>query len=501
MKTISTILFLSLLLSALPIFANELSSAIQDNDLKTVTRLLTKDKTLVNSPTDDGLPIFLSIYSGNIDMLSACLNAGANIESREYWGNTPLMTASSNGQPDMVKLLLDKGANVNARNRDGETALKVSVHNDATITTMLLEKGANLALGDNNGVTPLMESMRIAALEQLELLLLKGADFNNIDKRGNSMLNYAAMTQNFAMVMIALDKGCDAKLANENGDTPLQSLFGFGNGEYAVDEGMSTFDPEMTPEEIAEWKLNMATIHFDSLSEKLQDAARKELGGEITDDMTAICTLLLNRDANVNAIDDQGNSPIMGATYLGDSGLVKFLLAKGADSHVVNEAGVNLAQAAANSGNLALLQFYDDQGLSLKNVADNGFTLLHNAVHSANSAMISYLLDKGLDINARENNGQSPQFLVFDKYDMEVAEKNINLLVAKGAKINLQDASGITLLETAVYQDNEQLVKALLDNGADVNLKNYDGQSPLDIATNNNAENVLPLLKKAAEIK
>lgn len=495
-------LCIALILSQLPIFADQLSTAIQENDLKTVTALFAKDKTLVNTPTEEGLPIFLAIYSGNNDILAACIKAGANLESREYWGNTPLITASSNGQPEMVTMLLAKDANVNARNRDGNTALSLAVSSDIAIMNMLLEKGANLAIGDNNGVTPLMGAMRFSDNEKIDLLLLKGASFKNIDKQGNTMLHYAAMTQNFAMVIIAIDNGCDdATVINENGDTPLHSLFGFGRNDYNPATDVKSFDVNMTPQEIIDWKINTAKMHFEALPEKLRVKATKELGDEIPDDLTAVCTLLFNHGALINSLDDQGNSPLMGAAYNGDIALVKYLLSKKADLKVINEEGVNLSQAAATSGSTDLLQFFTDQGLSLKNVDDVGQTLLHSAVHSGNTAIINYLLDKGLDINALDNSGQSPIFRVFDQYDADLMVKNIILLTSKGAKVNLQDASGSSLLEMAVYNDNGQVVQALLDKGADVKLKNYEGNSPLDIATNNNSETALPLLKKAAGIK
>jgi ankyrin repeat protein len=56
------------------------------------------------------------------------LKAGANPNSADTFGNTPLMTAAGSGNELAVNELIAAGADVNAKNNDGETALFVARH-------------------------------------------------------------------------------------------------------------------------------------------------------------------------------------------------------------------------------------------------------------------------------------------------------------------------------------------------------------------------------------
>ena len=48
--------------------------------------------------------------------------------------------------------------------------------------------------------------------------------------------------------------------------------------------------------------------------------------------------------------------------------------------------------------------------------------------------------------------------------------------------VNMQNKYGRTALRYAVYSEDYNTVKLLLDNGADVNMKNNDGDTALDYA-------------------
>jgi ankyrin repeat protein len=60
--------------------------------------------------------------------------------------------------------------------------------------------------------------------------------------------------------------------------------------------------------------------------------------------------------------------------------------------------------------------------------------------------------------------------------------KLVEMLLAKGADINLQDTYGQTPLYIAAMYRHDAVVRRLLDNGADVNIKANDGHTPLSIA-------------------
>jgi hypothetical protein len=61
--------------------------------------------------------------SGEADIVTALLHAGANVDAQDFLGITPLMLAASYGHSDVVDLLLRAGADAEKRDRNGESAL------------------------------------------------------------------------------------------------------------------------------------------------------------------------------------------------------------------------------------------------------------------------------------------------------------------------------------------------------------------------------------------
>lgn len=76
-------------------------------------------------------------------MVDILISRGADIESRNAAGLTPLACAAGKGKVDMVKWLLKKGADVNSRSAMGWTAIKLAVQlKEAEVVRVLLKNGA-----------------------------------------------------------------------------------------------------------------------------------------------------------------------------------------------------------------------------------------------------------------------------------------------------------------------------------------------------------------------
>ena len=64
--------------------------------------------------------------SGNITLVERCkelIDDGADIETRDDKGMTPLMWASANFRTKILQLLIDRGANAHAQDNDGLSAV------------------------------------------------------------------------------------------------------------------------------------------------------------------------------------------------------------------------------------------------------------------------------------------------------------------------------------------------------------------------------------------
>lgn len=179
---------------------------------------------------------------------------------------------------------------------------------------------------------------------------------------------------------------------------------------------------------------------------------------------------------------------------------VKTLIASGADLNE-REEFYNMTPLLwalnSNLNEMALLLIEEGADVNLK--ADNGTTALLLA------AMRSYevtelLLSKGADISARSDNGAGPltnctMGIIRGWVKTDLAE----LLLSKGAEteeLNTSDYyGGYTPLFWAVDDNNEALVKFLIDHGANVNASAKNEKTPLAIANEAGYDTIAKLLK------
>ena len=128
---------------------------------------------------------------GNKDKVEELLNNGANIKTRNGFGNTPLMSASSRGNWFIVELLLDRGADIDAKDNEGWTPLIMASRNGKTeVVKLLLEYGADKEAKDNEGWTPLIFASWNGHTKIVKLLLEYGADINVYNDVNKSCLDY-----------------------------------------------------------------------------------------------------------------------------------------------------------------------------------------------------------------------------------------------------------------------------------------------------------------------
>jgi ankyrin repeat protein len=106
----------------------------------------------------------------NIPKIQDLLERGADVNTKDNFGQTPLHRASYDNQIKTAKLLLDAGADVNAKDIVGWTPLHyVSYNKLIEIAVILLERGADLEAKDEDGKTPL----HLAKSNKMKTLLKK----------------------------------------------------------------------------------------------------------------------------------------------------------------------------------------------------------------------------------------------------------------------------------------------------------------------------------------
>jgi ankyrin repeat protein len=106
-------------------------------------------------------------------------------------------------------------------------------------------------------------------------------------------------------------------------------------------------------------------------------------------------------------------------------------------------------------------------------------------------SVVQQLLDAGVDPNAVDKLGNSPLFWVGD--DPDIAE----VLIENGANVNLKNKDGLTPLMESIFSNHYELAKLLLQKGADTAIRDLKGKTALDYAVEQDAEEIILLLKEA----
>ncbi|MCH8825080.1 MAG: ankyrin repeat domain-containing protein [Planctomycetes bacterium] len=157
----------------------------------------------------------LAAMAGDILSVRSLLNDGAQIDTPDSVGLTPLMHAfNADGwfrsyyesqQLNTTQFLLDKGANVNAADNIGRTVLMYALDSGVSNRTddapslnsliqRLLDLGANLEARDKELMTPLMYAAMSHVTDRIKILIDAGADLDAIDNKGRNALAMARGT-------------------------------------------------------------------------------------------------------------------------------------------------------------------------------------------------------------------------------------------------------------------------------------------------------------------
>lgn len=344
--------------------------------------------------SSDNTPLLLAMSRNikDIKLAKKLIDRGANINISNSSGDTPLSLAIENNYLEFTNFLLNKGANLEFVNRDGETLLfKAVAKSRRKIVSILIDRGLNVNIRNNANQTAVFKVFQNKNYEEkqpiLELLVAKGAEIDIKDSYNRSLLSYMAGDRNFssAVIELLLSKGLEVDTVDNQGYTPLS---------YAANR--------------SNWQ---------------------------------IAKILINNGANVDSkVALNGLTPIFKAVGENNLEIVKLLIDHQADLNIID-----------NQGNTLLMTVFNRK---------NGF----------NKEMFQLLTEHGLDINAQNNQGNTLLSLFIDKnYHYRNSKhklETIEYLIANGADVNLKDLQGRSILLKATYHSNQEIVDLLKKHGA-----------------------------------
>ncbi|MDP7178937.1 MAG: ankyrin repeat domain-containing protein [Verrucomicrobiota bacterium] len=218
------------------------------------------------------------------------------------------------------------------------------------------------------------------------------------------------------------------------------------------------------------------------------------LRGDLADTQAQVST-----NADINAPDEVGNTPLHLALGLSETMIAEWLISQGADLQAKTNDGRAVVHAAAAGGQLELLKKLVAEGLKLDTKNALGQGPLHLACAAGQTETIEWLFGQGQTATAPDANGNTP-------LHMAVIHGRVGLvkpLIDAGADLKQLNTLGEAAIHLACTNGQVGLVNWMLEQDATLaNLPDGDRFTPLyHAAINGNSRTVSLLLTHKAEIK
>lgn len=185
------------------------------------------------TPPDEGeLERYSGLHAaaarGDVGLIKRLVSAGANVESRDRHGRTPLMVAGHKRDHAAVRALIDAGADLDALDRERYDLLTIAaVLNDLEMVNLAIAAGANTELitSPYEG-TALIAAAHLGHVGVVRALIDGKAPLDHVNNLGWTALIEAIVLgdggpRHIEVIRDLITAGANLKLPDGNGITPL----------------------------------------------------------------------------------------------------------------------------------------------------------------------------------------------------------------------------------------------------------------------------------------
>lgn len=463
---------------------NILAIAAQSGAAEVVPALLARGARADQADSFGMTPLMLAARRADTTIIAALLQAHAPLDSADRAGNSALMYAAAAAHETVVAQLLDAGASVSALNVQGWSALDWAVYADAGSAADLLRA---------RGLSTKRAVDAVAGSPAIPLLRASGVtDLYS----GQSDLQVAASRSSPELLQAVLRH---EREANRAGAVPAAAVFPLvTTGSHATMKvaltagiGKAAVSPDA---------LRWLAMRGDAAILTMLLAHREQppsdrgsiLAAAVRAHRVENVRVLLDADADVNAMDEEGRTPLMLAAGSGQSAVVSELLRHLAQPNLVDKVGRTALWYAAAAGDANAVDALLAAKAGAERADVSGATPLIVAAANGHAAAAASLLSVGARVDATTKSGSTALMLAAKAGHTAV----IGQLLAANIRIDAQNRYGDTALIVAARAGQAAVVRQLLAAGASDKLRNADRATALDVASALELGNIQVLLQR-----
>ena len=302
------------------------------------------------------------------ESLQEIISHHAYLNAQNSDGETALWIACSYRQQEMVMILLKAGSNANIADHDGKTSLHAAVLGNCrkNIIRTMFDYGAYVNAVDNTHTTSLMLASKMGKVDAINVLLSAGADRTIEDAYGDTWIHYAIHGDCSKEVLQSIiDQGADVNATNKEGDTPLM-LASQNENEDAINVLLST---GANRSRTFKDRYGDTWIHYavreDCSNEVLQSFIDHGHDVNATNEMNVTALMLVSENGNVDAMNvllragaDRTIKDAVGNTWIHyavrgycSKDVIQSIIDQGADVNATNQEGDTPLMLASQNEN------------------------------------------------------------------------------------------------------------------------------------------------------
>ncbi|XP_004602631.2 transient receptor potential cation channel subfamily A member 1 [Sorex araneus] len=362
----------------------------------------------VEDDMDDSKDSLKMVFEGSACALQNFLKKRRKCCKYEDENAPPLHYAAEEGQIQLMEMIINDSSceTVNMMDNYGNTPLHWAAgKNQVESVKFLLSKGANPNLRNNNMMAPLHLAVQGLHNEVVKVLTEhSGTNVNLEGENGNTSVLIACARDNSEALQILLKHGAKPCKSNKWGCFPIHQA-AFSGAKNCLEIILKYGDEHGYP-----------------------------------------------RQSHINFVNNGKSSPLHMAVQGGDLEMIKLCLDNGAKLDMMETGKCTALHFAATQGATEIVKLMISSysgNIDIVNAVDgNQETLLHRASLFDHHELAEYLISMGADINAIDCEGRSPLLLATTSASWNV----VNLLLSKGAQVDIKDNFGRNFLHMIVQQ-------------------------------------------------